>query len=311
MDITVAICTWNRANLLAQTLARLESLEIPSDLSWELVVVNNCCTDDTDSVLADYESRLPIKRVFEEKAGHSNARNCAIDHALGELIVWTDDDVLVSPRWLVEYKEASRRYPDSQFFGGPIRPWFEGTPPGWLKPLISKYGYVYALRDFGNRSFCFDKLKIPFGANFAIRAETQRAFRYDPNRGRKRKGMMGTDETTVLHAILEAGGSGVWIPSACVDHFIPKSRQSIGYLFAFFRGCGQCEAMHETDGGAPMLFGKPRWLWRQTIDAAFRFYTSRFVSRSEVWCEQLEKFGCYCGHLSSRREDGASAGTEK
>ena len=66
--ITVAICTWNRAQLLDQTLTEMRKLRIPPGIEWELLVVNNNCTDDTDGVLDRHEGRLPIRRLFETQA---------------------------------------------------------------------------------------------------------------------------------------------------------------------------------------------------------------------------------------------------
>ena len=41
LDITVAICTWNRADLLDQTLSQMRALDVPRDVQWELLVINN------------------------------------------------------------------------------------------------------------------------------------------------------------------------------------------------------------------------------------------------------------------------------
>src|SRR5262245_53707365 len=86
MILTVAIWTWNRARLLDQTLARMRDLRVPAGGTWELLVVNNNCTDDTDAVIAKHASALPLVRLFEPKQGLSNARNCAVDHARGDLL---------------------------------------------------------------------------------------------------------------------------------------------------------------------------------------------------------------------------------
>ncbi len=129
MKITVAICTWNRHELLRKTLAEMTKLTVPPEVEWELLVVNNNCTDDTDDVIGEFEKQLPLKRIFEEKPGLSHARNCAIEHASGELLIWTDDDVLVDANWLVEYVKGAEAWPDASFFGGTVDPWFEiGTP---------------------------------------------------------------------------------------------------------------------------------------------------------------------------------------
>jgi glycosyltransferase involved in cell wall biosynthesis len=81
-------------------------LRIPRGAEWEILVVNNNCNDNTDEVIASFANRLPVQRVFEATPGHSHARNRAVTEAAGDLIVWTDDDVLVDPNWLTGYAEA-------------------------------------------------------------------------------------------------------------------------------------------------------------------------------------------------------------
>ena len=51
MLVTVALCTWNRDKLLDKTLAGMNELRIPDGVTWEILVVNNNCTDDTDAVI--------------------------------------------------------------------------------------------------------------------------------------------------------------------------------------------------------------------------------------------------------------------
>src|SRR6516165_2736912 len=124
MFVTVAICTRNRAGSLRRTLESLAALQIPGDLTWEIVIVHNS-TDHTDDVINKYLERLPVRRVLETRAGLSNARNQAVDTAKGEYIVWTDDDVIVDPGWLSAYAAAFRRWPEAAVFGGRIKPRYE------------------------------------------------------------------------------------------------------------------------------------------------------------------------------------------
>ena len=102
MIVSICVCTWNRAALLDQTLTAMRQLRIPVGVEWEILVVNNQCTDDTDLILSQHARRLPLRRLLEAKQGLSNARNCAVAGSLGELILWTDDDVVVDPEWLSE-----------------------------------------------------------------------------------------------------------------------------------------------------------------------------------------------------------------
>src|SRR5438067_1333131 len=115
MKLSIAICTWNRATLLEQTLASIASATVPT-AAWEVIVVNNNCTDETEAVLERFLSLLPLKRVFEGAPGLSNARNAAIKAASGDYLIWTDDDVLVGTDWLVAYERAFTRWPDAAVF---------------------------------------------------------------------------------------------------------------------------------------------------------------------------------------------------
>ena len=139
MLLTIAICTWNRARLLDQTLTRMRDLRVPSGVNWELVVVNNNCTDDTDAVIARHAKHLPLRRLFESSPGKSFALNRAASEARGDFVVWTDDDVLVAPGWLAEYAAAMRRWPTASFFGGPSEPWFDASPPPWFRRVWHKW----------------------------------------------------------------------------------------------------------------------------------------------------------------------------
>src|SRR5262249_4803687 len=150
MDLTVAICTWNRAELLDRTLAQLRHLEVPPGVSWELLVVNNNCSDHTDEVLARHAPHLPLRRLFEAEQGLSASRNRAVAEAPGELILRTDDDVLADPRWLAEYVEAAKRFPEAGFFGGTIDPWFEVPPPAWVRDNLDILCGAMVVRQLGH-----------------------------------------------------------------------------------------------------------------------------------------------------------------
>src|SRR5438270_654665 len=107
MHVTVVICTWNRSRLLERTLSEFVNLRIPPHVQWEVLVVNNRCTDDTDRVISRFEATLPLRRLYQERPGKSNAANHAVAEAAGDLILWTDDDVLVDPGWVESYVRAA------------------------------------------------------------------------------------------------------------------------------------------------------------------------------------------------------------
>ena len=145
MLITVAICTFNRAESLRLTLDSLAGMQVPDDLSWEIVIVNNNSTDHTDDVISEYVGPLPVRREFEPRPGKSNAQNRAIDVAKGDYIVWIDDDVLVDAGWLTAYMEAFRCWPEAAVFGGRIKPRYEAPVEKWVIESEAVLGGPYAV----------------------------------------------------------------------------------------------------------------------------------------------------------------------
>lgn len=311
MRLTVAVCTWNRSRLLARTLEEMTRLRVPDAVEWELIVVNNNCTDDTDEVLGRFEGRLPLRRVFEPEAGQSHARNAASREATGDYVLWTDDDVLVDPGWLEAYWSAFRRWPDASVFGGPIRPWFEGTPPRWLEVALPMVEGAYAIRDLGPEPVPLGHDTYPFGANMAMATDALRRFPFDPELGLQPNRNTRGDEMVLIRQMLAEGESGWWVPEATVRHYIPHARQSLRYLHDYYYGAGKLLARIETLEGRS-LFGRPLWLWKQAVrhEAAYRLL--RLFAPADRWVAHLAasrlSWGQIRGARRGERTDGRLAG---
>ncbi|MGO8746035.1 MAG: glycosyltransferase [Thermoguttaceae bacterium] len=262
MHVTVAICTWNRARLLDQTLTGLHALRIPEGITWELLVVNNRSTDDTDAVISRHADTLRLRRLCEPKQGLSNARNCAVRAARGDLLVWTDDDVLVEPGWLEEYVRAAREWPQAAFFGGAVHPWFPKAPPRWIVRNFSLiYGY-YAVCQLGAGIRPLSPGELPYGANMGFRTDVLKQFPFNPNLGRTGKTLFAHEEVDVLARMRAAGYQGVWVGSARVSHYIPPERLTARYLWRSLRESSQAQCRIEPPSPAIRLWGAPRWVWR-------------------------------------------------
>ena len=68
-----------------------------SFLIAELLVIDNGSTDDTKQVVEGF--RRPGRTSTESRPGLSSARNAGVAASTGDLIVFTDDDVVVDPGW--------------------------------------------------------------------------------------------------------------------------------------------------------------------------------------------------------------------
>jgi glycosyltransferase involved in cell wall biosynthesis len=279
MQISVAICTWNRAAWLDRTLTELRSLRIPTGVEWELLVVNNNCSDNTDEVLRRHANLLPLHSIFESRQGLSNARNAAVRATRGELLLWTDDDVLVDAGWLGAYAAAAARWPEAAYFGGRIEPLYEETPPQWVLENLPMLEGALVIRDLGPRERLLDVRESPFGANMAIRRRVLEAGCFDPSLGRSGQDCILGEEVALVSRLRAKGLTGVWVPSARVRHLVAARRLTRQYLWNYNFGYG-CTSVR-TDG-APrgrLLGGVPRWLFARYASLLWRYHMERLLRR--------------------------------
>lgn len=311
-SFTVAICTHGRCDLLGRTLERMTTLRIPSGIEWEVLVVDNNSSDATPALLESFRVRLPLRATFEPRPGKSFAANRAVREARGDIILWTDDDVLVDPDWLVSYHRAVHRHPDVGIFGGPIDPWFDGTPPRWLKRAFPEVANTYAILDLGPEPIPFSHDVYPYGANMALRRSLHLREPFDTRIGPSPSTLMRGEEMVLVRKLLDAGEKGVWVPDARVRHFIPKERQTVRYLRRYFIGSGQVVAYLDEPPGRRLL-GRPPWLWKEALVSELKYRLSRPFGKPETWIRYLRQASVAWGRLkgpgSARK--GSTGGIEE
>jgi len=271
MYISVIICTWNRAALLDHTLTEMRKLTIPPGVEWELIVVNNNCSDNTDTVIARHGAYLPIRRLFEGTPGKSFAANLAISQAKGSLLLWTDDDVLVDPDWLAAYVKAAEEWPDVMYFGGSVEPWFAVEPPKWISRNLTLLNAVYAIRRIGTVPRPVDELEFPFGVNMAMKRQVFDTISFDTRIGPRGSDQVHREDMELIGLMKRHGYQGRWVPTASLRHYIPAERLTYSYIWRWQfdegRTVQRLQDLEDTKLflGVPLLFGAPRWLVKQYL----------------------------------------------
>jgi glycosyltransferase involved in cell wall biosynthesis len=240
VDITVAIPTHNRAELLAQTLGSLRGLMIPARAEIECLVIDNASADATPTVVAEAAAQLPfeVRRIRERQLGSSFARNRAIAEARGEFICFIDDDVIVEPRWLVELIAAlERRRLDVAC--GMVVPRFLAPPPPWLGTSLWVRLAVHdaaAIERMAPGEA--EVLRNYFSANVGFRRNAFELFGvFREDLGVVGGNPISGEDTELFARIIARGGAVGFAPRARVHHLIGPERMTPRYLrrksFAF------------------------------------------------------------------------------
>jgi glycosyltransferase involved in cell wall biosynthesis len=223
--VSVVVPTRGRAAYLEVTLDSL--LEQRTETAYEIVVVDDGASDATAAVVA---TRPVVRYVAHgEGRGLNAARNTGLQESQAELIAFVDDDVLVPPGWVDALVAGSRRHPEAEAFGGPIRARFEGRTPrgcGREEPPITTL-------DLGADDCEATKA---WGANFAVRrAAAERVGPFDERIVRPHG-----DEEEWLERLRSAGGTIIYLAGAGLDHRRTAEDARLGPLVraAYSRGRG-------------------------------------------------------------------------
>ncbi len=279
-DVTsVVIATRNRARSLRRTLESLRLMSPPDD-AWEIVVVDNASTDDTREAVGAYESAMPgvVRYTREERRGKSFAVNAGISEARGELLLFTDDDVIVDAGWCRALTAALQRTV-SIGAGGRILAEWAAPLPAWLEPHGPDRLMNVVAFDAGDAP---GELRTPpFGPNMAFRRdafERYGPFRTDlgPGDGRYLPGQ----DTEFGRRLLAAGERLEWVPGAVVRHELQPDKMRKRYVASWYFGYGRMAV--RTGASTPAArhwFGVPRYLFRSLALCLGRWAAGRTPAR--------------------------------
>ena len=274
LDCSIIVCTYNRAQSLADTLRALRAQEVPAGLRWEVVIVDNNSRDDTRDVVARAAVEFPLLRyLFQPLQGLSHARNMGIEAARGQVLLFTDDDVLPERDWVTGVLAGLDAHA-ADACGGYIAPIFEVPPPAWLTERF--YGFLAVRTERSDDYPILNASQAPFGANMAVkRAVFARVGLFDVTRGRTGKVLASGEDGELFERILGAGLKAVFLGSARVHHKVEAFRLTKRYLRRWRYQSSRNIALSRGLAGERRVGGVPLFVFPQLLRAAWRTLTGR------------------------------------
>lgn len=104
--VSIIMPSWNTENYIAET---IQSVINQTYKNWELLIVDDCSTDNTDEVVASFHDDR-IKYFHNDKnSGAALTRNKALREAKGEWIAFLDSDDLWKPEKLEHQIDFMKR----------------------------------------------------------------------------------------------------------------------------------------------------------------------------------------------------------
>jgi glycosyltransferase involved in cell wall biosynthesis len=210
--VSVVVSTRNRATKLARLFGALADQSANGRLPWELVLVDNGSTDDTERVAKDLcqHAQFTCRYIFEARRGKSHGLNTGIATARGQIIALTDDDGVPAPNWLESLWRHFELNPLSACVGGRVE-LFDPTDA----PVTLRLSRDAAVVDAAT----FTAQNIPIiGCNMAVRASAFVAIgQFDVDIGPG--GRVGAaEDLDILYRLIRAGHRIHFDPTAVVRH---------------------------------------------------------------------------------------------
>ncbi|MDR2954734.1 MAG: glycosyltransferase family 2 protein [Prevotella sp.] len=280
MKFSVIFCTYNREKYLYNAMKSIADQQFPY-AAYEIVLVNNNSTDDTEAVCNRFRQDYPLinfRYFIETNQGLSYARNRGVSESRGEILIFVDDDATVFDGYLSAINTFFKTHPEVRACGGPIVPVYEADKPRWLSHYTEQLigGALYE----GNNEKPFRNGKYPGGGNSAFRKEIFEKYGlFNVELGRKGTGLIGAEEKDLYDRLTKGGEAFYYLPRMGIYHYIPQKKLTESHFTELTYAIGKSERI-------------------RTKGVASKAYRSRVFSEVKKWIGSIILFFYYTITLS-------------
>jgi len=242
MQMSVLICCHNSRERLKQTLLHLARQDVPIDITWEVVVIDNASTDNTgafaESTWNELGSPVELRVIIEPIPGICHARRAGLMGTSSSIVVFCDDDNWLNQDYLSTVLTIFYNHPKIGAAGGQSRPSFESgfQPPNWFWSEAKGFAVGRQYNSTGNIS----GTGFLWGAGLALRAEPLRCMLRLGVRhllsGRKRHRLLAGDDSETCAWLMLAGYEIYYEDRLLLEHYIPNFRLEELYLLNLKKG---------------------------------------------------------------------------
>lgn len=213
-NLTIAICTYNRAHILPKVLTSLLQQTVSPE-NYFLLIINNNSTDNTQEIAVSFKDKFTYIRIIQENnQGLSHARNRALKECQTEWLAFLDDDAKAHPDWIETVLRTINKG-DFDAFGGPFYAWHHyGPPPHWLPEDFGSYESPQGYGQLEGSTY------IP-GGNCVLRCDAARRIEtFSTELGMKGNRCCYGEETLFFERMRAAGYRLGYVPQLRIDHCV-------------------------------------------------------------------------------------------
>lgn len=242
--LSVIICCYNSGNKLIATLQYLAKQQKVPGIDYELILVDNNCTDNSIEIATDTWASLntpyPLNIVLQVIPGLSYARTMGINVSRYGYVVLCDDDNWLSENYLLKMFRLLEAMPAVALVGGVGEAVTDGLVPQWFNDLK---GFGYAV---GTEGRVTGPVTSVYGAGMGIRKSVFKNIeKGDANfmlSDRKGKNLSSGGDTEICMIISSAGHTIYLDTSLNFKHYLSNARLKWGYYLRLRIAFGKASA---------------------------------------------------------------------
>lgn len=223
--ISIIVCTYNRAEILQRCLRSLTE-QIDPGCNYEVIIVNNKCTDSTNEIVDIFTLQyINYKQIMEPIQGLSCARNCGMNAAVGEYVAFIDDDAVAYPDWIHQIAFFIKRHPEISAFGGPYDAFTVVQPPNWFPPEYGSFSYGITERPLVHNKEWINGSNMIFTKQLLVRYGG-----FNERLGMRGHSVSYGEDTLLIQRLLDAGVIVFYVPTIKVMHLLSEYKMNLKWL---------------------------------------------------------------------------------
>lgn len=268
--ISIIIGTYNRCESLKNVLDSLLENRDTSGCDYEIIVVDNNSKDKTKDVVESYMDKFDgkLRYLFESNQGLNFARNSGARASSGDIIAYTDDDVIVSQDWIRQIRNFFLNS-DYDAVGGRVLPTYPENAPWWIKKYSDILAGAILIHDYGEGTMLYDRSKMYqfVGANMAFKRGIFDECGYFQTNIGVGQGTMGA-ETEIFNRLTAHDKKIYYCGKILVWHPVEKCRMTLRFIAQWNIRLGKYFVVKKDgkiEDGITCLGGVPRYLIRRVL----------------------------------------------
>lgn len=222
-QVSVIVCTHNRADMLPNVIGKLRAQEYPAE-SFEIIVVDNASTDQTPWVVKRFVTQpgVTVRYIAENRLGITFARNRGAEEACYPYLAYLDDDCSVETDWLSQLVSGFDLHTDVVIVGGRVvLDWRQTERPAWLGSGLEPW--LGANNHLGAQPRLLDEKMQVMEGNMAVqRAALKAAGGFLGMEKFGSQNMAAGEVLYLLYQLRKHGGKVAFAPGAVALHKMGK-----------------------------------------------------------------------------------------